>query len=105
MSQTDTTTRPVAAGADHMQNTIPAGKPYTTATPDTFGQSQAAAGGSVNKSTQNKPKVIKLLARTTWAPMTQKEKRKGLWICEEFSELTSDEEALEVEMEAWMGMC
>ena len=55
MSQTDTTKRPVAAGADHMQNTMPAGEPYTTATLDTFGQSQAAAGGSVNKSTQNKP--------------------------------------------------
>ena len=30
--------RNVAAGADHMKNTVPAGKPYTTAKPDTFGQ-------------------------------------------------------------------
>ena len=40
--------------------------------------------------------------------MTQKEKRKVLRICEalvEFSELTSDEETLEKEMEAWMKMC
>ena len=97
------TKRTVAADAGHMKSTVPAGKPYATAKSDTRGQkAQAAAGGSVTVTTQDKPKVIKLLPWTQWAPMSQKEKRKVLRICEalaEFPELTSDEEALEEEMD------
>ena len=40
--------------------------------------------------------------------MSHKEKKRVLRICEalaEFPELTSDEEAFEEEMEAWMEMC
>ena len=92
-------------GADHLKNTVPAGKPYTTAKPDTFGQkSQAAAGGSVT-STQDKPREITLLPRTLCTAMTLAEKKEVLRICEElvtFLVLTSDEEELEEKMEAAM---
>ena len=83
MSPPDTTKRTVAADAGHIKSTVPAGKPYATAKSDTCGQkAQAAAGGSVTVTTQDKPKVIKLLPWTQWAPMAQKEKRKVLRICE-----------------------
>ena len=105
MFLTDTTKNTVAAGADHMKNTVPASKPYTTAKPDTFRQkSQAAAGGRAT-STQDKPREIKLLPRTPWTPMTPGEKKEVLRICEElatFPELTSDEEEqMEAAMAQW----
>ena len=105
MSQPDTTKRTVAADAGYMENTVPAGKPYATAKSDTCRQTVQAAAG---ETTQDKPKVIKLLPRTQWAPMSHKEKKRILRICEalaEFPELTSDEETFEEEMEAWMEMC
>ena len=105
MSQPDSTKRTVAADADHMENTVPAGKPYATAKSDTYRQTVQAAAGAT---TQNKPKVIKLLPRTQLTPMSHMEKKRVLRICEalaEFPELTSDDEALEEEMEAWMEMC
>ena len=96
MSQPDTTKRTVAAGAGHMKNTVPAGKPYATAKPDTCGQkAQAAAGGSITVTTQDMPREIKFLPRTSWTPMTPAEKKGVFRICEElatFPELTSDEE-------------
>ena len=73
--------RTVPAGTDHMKNNVLAGKPYTTAKSDAFGQkSQAAAGGSVT-STQDKPREITVLPRTPWTPMTPGEKKKVLRIC------------------------
>ena len=56
MSQPDTTKRTVAADAGHMENTVPAGKPYATARSDTCGHTVQAATGAT---TQDKPKVIK----------------------------------------------
>ena len=105
MSQSDTTKGTVGADAGHMENTVPAGKPYSTAKSETCGQTVQAAAGAT---TQDKPKVNKLLPRMQWAPMSHKEKKRVLRICEalaEFPELTSDEKALEEEMEAWMEMC
>ena len=81
---------------------MPTGKPYAKARFDTCGQTVQAAAGAT---TQDKPEVIKLLPRTQWALMSHKKKKRVLRICEalaEFPELTSKEEALEEEMEAWM---
>ena len=61
MSQPDTTKRTVAADAGHMENTVPAGKPYATAKSGMCGQTVQTAAGAT---TQDKPKVIKLLPRT-----------------------------------------
>ena len=105
MSQPDTTKRTLAADAGHMKNTVLAGKSYATAKSDTCGQkAQAAAGGSVTVTTQNKPREIKHLPRTPWTPMTPAEKKEVLQICEELAtipELTSDEELEEAAMAEW----
>ena len=109
MSQPDTTKRTVAADAGHMKNTVPAGKPYATAKTDTCGQkAEAAAGGSVAVTTQDKPREIKHLPRTPWTPMTPAEQKEALRICKELCEelatipeLTSDEEPEEGAMAEW----
>ena len=44
MSQPDTTKRTVAADAGHMENTVPAGKPYATAKYDTCEHMERQSG-------------------------------------------------------------